>query len=106
MPLSLKMFVWALGGLALVVLVPALAAASCSCACVDGQAKPICSNSLEIPTPCMASVCPLVAPTNPIMSMPSLTMPQTLPANPAERCMDREVYNPQTGRNEWRRLCS
>jgi hypothetical protein len=62
---SMKVLVWTLSGLALVVLGPALAAASCSCACVEQQARPICSNSLEIAPPCPANVCPLATPMNP-----------------------------------------
>ncbi len=101
---SMKMLASALVGFALVVLVPTLAAATCSCACVEGQAKPICSNRLEIPPPCPETVCPLVTPMNP--PTPPLTQPQTLPPDPTERCVYRQVYNPQTGQNEWRRLCS
>jgi hypothetical protein len=100
----LGMLVWAMVALAAVVFTPAPAAASCACACVDGQAKPICSNPLEIAGSCPSTVCPLATPANPILPPP--TSPQTLPSNPAERCTDRQVYNPQTGQNEWRRLCS
>ncbi len=101
---SLKILTWVLVGLALVVLLPTLAAASCSCACVGGQATPICSNSLEIPPPCPATVCPLVTPANP--PTPPPTQPQTLSPDPTKRCVDQQIYNPQTGQYEWRRLCS
>ncbi len=100
-----KVLAWAVVGLALVVLVPTLAPAVCSCACVDGQAKPICPpNSPEIPTPCPVTVCPLVMP--PAPSTPPPPQPQTLSPDPTTQCTNRQVYNPQTGQNEWRRICS
>ncbi len=78
------------------------AAASCSCACVDGQPRPICSNSLEVPTVCPPTVCPMtMAPTQP--AQPAATSPVV--TGTQQTCADRQVYNPQTGQNEWRRLC-
>ncbi len=100
----LKFLMWMMFPAASLLLAPGPVAASCTCACVEGQVKSICSNSLEIAVPCPPTVCPLSTPANPVID--PLTQPQTLPPNPADRCTDRQVYNPQTGRNEWRRLCS
>ncbi len=83
---------------------PIAASAACRCACVDGQPQSICSNTLEIPVPCPPTVCPLVAPVNPVTTPPVGSQP--LPSNPNERCQERQVYNPQTGQYELRRLCS
>jgi hypothetical protein len=79
------------------------ASATCSCACVDGQARPICSNSFDVPVVCPQTVCPLtMAPV--VQQPPSAVIQPVLPGS-QQTCADRQVYNSQTGQSEWRRLC-
>ena len=88
------------GGALLWSVIPATA--SCTCACVDGQPRPVCTNSFDMQTVCPQSVCPLVmAPVQ--VPQPSVTTPVV--TGTQQNCADRQVYNPQTGQNEWRRLC-
>lgn len=77
----------------------AAADASCACRCVDGQVRPICTSSMEIPPICPMAICP--APSLSMQPLPSLSMPPLGTQN----CRQVQVLNPLTQRQEWRTVC-
>ena len=73
--------------------------AACVCRCVNGEMKPICESSLDLPPICPPSICPLTPP-----SIAPL-QPPTLPPLGTKNCSQQQVFNPLTGRYEWRTIC-
>ena len=72
------------------------AQAACSCQCVGGTMQPICSNTFEIPPPCIG-ICPIAPPVIP--PLPSLNLPPL----GTSQCQYEQVW---TGtRYEFRNLC-
>jgi hypothetical protein len=75
------------------------ARAACVCRCVEGVMRSLCDNTIEIRPICPPTVCPItppgIAPINP---------PQAPPLG-TQQCVPRQVFNPQTGRYEWRTIC-
>jgi hypothetical protein len=75
------------------------AQAGCSCECVGGSVRAVCSSSLDIRPICPANVCltpiPEIRPIQPLMTPPV----------GATSCQEQQVYNSNSGRYEWRRLC-
>ena len=81
------------------MLMPAAAQAACVCRCMNGENVPICESTLDMPPLCPPKVCPLAPP-----SLPPLSAP-TLPPLGTRDCTQQQVYNPATGRYEWRQIC-
>jgi hypothetical protein len=82
-----------------VVMVNEQAYAKCVCRCVNGEMKPLCTSSLEIPPICPPTICPLTPPK--IEPLPSLELPPL----GTESCRWKQVLNPYTNRYEWKRVC-
>jgi hypothetical protein len=75
------------------------AEADCYCACVNGIARPLCSNSLDIPPLCGAQLCPLPPP-----SIAPIPTPQVPPIG-TSRCVPQQVYDYAIRRYVWREVC-
>ena len=73
--------------------------AACVCRCVGGEMKPICESSLDLPPICPPSICPIAPP-----SIAPL-QPPTLPPLGTRNCNQQQVFNPLTGRYEWKTIC-
>ncbi len=82
-----------------VVLVATPAKAACVCRCVEGIMQPLCDNTIEIRPICPPTVCPITPP-----GIPPITPPQVPPLG-TRQCVQRQVFNPQTGMYEWRTVC-
>lgn len=76
------------------------ATAACVCRCINGEMKPICESTLDIPPFCPASICPLTPP-----ALAPL-QPPTLPPLGTKNCTQKQVLNPFTGRYEWKVICN
>lgn len=76
------------------------ALAGCQCVCMDGEVRAICSSSLDIQPICMPRVCPIAPP-----SVEPVQMPRVAPVG-TKSCTQKQIYNEQTGRYEWKEVCS
>ena len=72
--------------------------AACRCVCVDGVKQNLCSSALDIKVPCYG-ICPIKPPA--VAPLPSLKLPPLGTTS----CRQAQVYNSNTGRYEWRRVC-
>lgn len=75
------------------------AGAACVCRCVNGEMRPICSSSIDLPPICPPTVCPITPP-----SVAPIQAPQVPPIG-TTACRQAQVYNPSTGQYEWREVC-
>jgi len=75
------------------------AQAECECRCVNGQVRPLCTNSLELPPICSSQICQIVPP-----SIPPI-QPAQIPPLGTSHCEMKQVFNPHTGQYEWQRIC-
>lgn len=75
------------------------ATAACQCRCVNGEVRPLCASSIDLPPICSPSICPLVPPSLAPLPQPSL------PPLGTTVCRQVQVLNPVTGRYEWQRVC-
>ena len=75
------------------------ATAACVCRCVDGEMRPLCSNSIEIPPICPPTVCSITPP-----SIAPIQAPRVPPIG-TTNCRQAQVLNPRTGQYEWREVC-
>jgi hypothetical protein len=82
-------------GLALV----SQANAACVCRCVDGEMKPLCQSSIDLPPICPPTLCPIVPP-----RLAPLDPPRLPPLGTTE-CRQEQVFNPITKQYEWKRVC-
>lgn len=73
--------------------------ADCVCTCVNGQVRPICTSSLDLPPLCGPQLCPLVPP-----SIQPLQMP-TLPPLGTQNCRQVQVLDPLSQQYRWRTVC-
>jgi hypothetical protein len=86
--------------IAVAMLFATAAHAECVCRCVNGEVQPICRSSLDLPPICAPQICPLTPPSiQPIQ-------PPTLPPLGTSNCRQAQVFNPNTGRYEWKTVCS
>ena len=86
-------------GLVGIALYSANADARCVCRCVNGNVRPICESSLDLPPLCAPQICPLVPP-----SVAPIPKP-VLPPLGTTSCREVQVYNPYTRQYEWRTIC-
>lgn len=75
------------------------AGAACVCRCVNGEMKPICESSIDLPPICPPTVCPLVPP-----AVAPIQTPRVPPIGTKE-CRQQQVLNPNANRYEWREVC-
>lgn len=75
------------------------ASAACVCRCVDGEVRPICSSSLDLPPICPLQMCPLVPPSLAPLQMPSL------PPLGTQNCRQVQALDPRTNQYRWREVC-
>ena len=80
----------------LVALLTTSADASCICRCLDGRMQPLCSSENDMPAFCDQTPCPHDAP---VANAP------TVPTVGKRRCFQMKKFNPQTGLNEWQKVC-
>jgi len=85
--------------LALAMLWSGVVSAECICRCVNGEVRPICRSSLDVPPPCAPQVCPIVPP-----SIAPIAAPRVPPVGTTS-CRQVQVYNPRTMQHEWREVC-
>ena len=86
--------------LPIVLLVVSLTAmADCVCRCVNGQMQAICTSTLDIPPICPPTICSIAPP-----SIQPIPTPRIPPIG-TTRCAPQQVYNPYTGRYEWKEVC-
>lgn len=76
------------------------AAAQCQCACVNGRVQAICSSAFDLKPLCPPRMCPATG----IPGLPPLAG-NDLPPLGTTQCRNVKVYNPQTRRYEWRKVC-
>lgn len=85
--------------IAMGIMLSSEALAVCTCSCVGGMARPICTSPLDIAPFCPPTVCGIVPPSvQPIQ-------PPYVPPVGTSVCSPRQVFNPYSGRYEWRQLC-
>jgi hypothetical protein len=73
--------------------------ADCVCRCVDGQVKAICQNAIDLKPICAPQVCQIVPPSvKPIQS-------PTVPPVGTKSCSQQQVFNPASGKYEWKSIC-
>lgn len=75
------------------------ASANCACRCVNGEVRPICTNSLDIPPICAPTICPIVPP-----AITPIQTPQIPPIG-TSACRQVQVLDPYTGQYRWRTIC-
>ena len=75
------------------------ASAACVCRCVDGENRPLCQSTIDLPPICPPKLCPLETP-----KLAPLDPPR-LPPLGTTQCEQKQVLNPYTGKYEWRRIC-
>lgn len=74
------------------------ASAECICQCVNGNMRPICENSLDLPPICPPAICPIMAPSIPPISVP------TIPPIGTSYCQQKRVCD-MFGNCQWRQIC-
>jgi hypothetical protein len=89
----------AVAGFVVLLLASFEAEARCVCRCVNGEVRPLCESTLDIPPICAPTICPIVPP-----SIPPIQAP-VIPPIGTEECDMVQVFNPRTNRYEWRRVC-
>jgi len=73
--------------------------AGCRCVCMDGQVQAVCSSTLDIEPICAPRICPIETP-----SIAPIQTPRVSPIG-TSRCVQKNVYNDNTGRYEWKEVC-
>jgi len=73
--------------------------ADCRCVCVNGEVVPLCDSTLDIEPICPPRICPQAPPSIEPISPPSI------PPIGTEDCRMEQVYNEDTGRYEWKKIC-
>lgn len=73
--------------------------AACRCVCIGGELRAVCSSTLNIEPICPSRVCPIAPP-----SIEPIQAPRIPPLGTSD-CVQRQIYNEQTGRYEWREVC-
>lgn len=74
--------------------------ARCECKCVNGEMQPLCERASDMPPVCPQRACPIVRPsTGPTPSL------QPAPPFGTTECSPAQVYNPRTGKYEWKPVC-
>jgi len=73
--------------------------AACECVCLNGEVQAICDSTLDIRPICPPRICPIVTP-----SIPPIDTPRIPPIGTKE-CKNEQVYNEQSRRYEWQRIC-
>jgi hypothetical protein len=75
------------------------AQAVCVCQCLNGLAQSVCTSTLDVPPFCPAIACSFAPP--PLAVNPAPFLPQ----KDTRSCQMTQIYNPNSGRYEWRELC-
>lgn len=73
--------------------------AQCVCRCVNGNNVPLCRSTLDLPPICPPTVCQIAPP-----SVSPIESPR-LPPLGTSSCQQQQVFNPGSGRYEWRQVC-
>jgi hypothetical protein len=73
--------------------------AACVCRCVNGEVRPLCTGSLDIPPICAPTICPIVPP-----SITPIQTPQIPPIGTSS-CRQVQVLDPYTGQYRWQTVC-
>ena len=73
--------------------------ASCRCACVNGEVRALCSSSLDIEPICAPRVCHITPPSIIPIQTPSV------PPIGTSNCVQKQVYNENTGMYQWKKVC-
>ncbi len=71
----------------------------CRCVCMDGEVRAICSSALDIEPICSPRICPITPP-----SVEPIQSPRVPPIG-TSNCEQRQVYNEDTHRYEWKEVC-
>lgn len=89
--------------LVLVLLVPALfpsvSQAKCKCVCIEGEVQVVCQRTYDIKPVCSPRVCPITP-----SSIEPIQRPRVPPIG-TKRCVQKQIYNDDTGRYEWKEVC-
>lgn len=75
------------------------AEASCQCTCINGQVRPVCTSSIDLPPICSPGICPIVPP-----SIKPIATPIVPPIG-TRSCRLEQVMDPSTRRYEWKQVC-
>jgi len=73
--------------------------ASCQCVCMDGQVRAVCSSTLDIEPICSPRICPMTTP-----SIEPIQRPRVPPLG-TSKCVQKQIYNEDTRRYEWKEVC-
>ena len=74
--------------------------AKCSCACVNGKHVSVCSSSIDVPAICGSRICPITPP-----SVKPIDRPRVPPIG-TKSCTNKQVYNREERKYEWKEICS
>ena len=87
-------------GSALLICASQNATAACMCQCVSGRVEAICQSAIDLKPICSPALCPLVPP-----SLKPIETPAVPPVGTSQ-CHNKQVWNQNTERYEWVRLCN
>jgi hypothetical protein len=73
--------------------------ASCQCVCINGEVRAVCSSTLDMEPICPPRVCPITPP-----SVEPIQRPRVPPIG-TSKCVQKQIYNENTHRYEWREVC-
>lgn len=85
--------------LSLLLLTPIVVRADCSCVCMQGQVRAVCSGALDLKPICAPRICPVTPP-----SVKPIQKPRVPPIG-TTKCVQRQIYNEQSERYQWREVC-
>jgi len=87
------------GGIIFTTLFVSSLSASCRCACIEGEVRAVCSSSLDIEPICVLRICPITSP-----SIAPIQTPRVPPIG-TSNCIQKQIYNENTGMYEWQEVC-
>ncbi len=87
-----------LGIISVLALSAGTADAGCTCQCVNGQMRPLCDSSMEIPPICPPTICPIMSP-----SIAPIN-PPTIPPIGTSQCQQAQVCD-SFGNCRWQQIC-
>ena len=73
--------------------------AGCRCVCVNGEARAVCTSTLDIKPICPPRICPMTPP-----SIAPIQKPYIPPIG-TKKCVQKQIYNEYTRQYEWKEVC-
>jgi len=73
--------------------------AECQCVCIEGEVQAVCSSSSDIEPICPPRICPITPPSVEPVQKPSV------PPIGTKTCVQKQIYNEETRKYEWKEVC-